>query len=90
MQYVIICTDRQNSGDMRKAHREAHLRYLRETGFVAQAGPFLDAGGAMCGSLIVIDVDTRDAAEEWAAGDPYALAGLFEKVEIRAWRRVIG
>jgi len=90
MQYVLICTDRQTSGDIRKANRDAHLRYVKESGVVAQAGPFLDAGGEMCGSLIVIDVDTRDAAEEWAAGDPYAQAGLFEKVEIRAWRKVIG
>jgi uncharacterized protein len=90
MQYVLICTDRPGAAAARKANREAHLRYIEETGVVSQAGPFVDAGGEMCGSLIVIDVDTRDAAEDWAAGDPYARAGLFEKVEIRAWRKVVG
>ena len=31
----------------------------------------------------------RAAAEDWAANDPYAKAGLFDSVEIRAWKQVI-
>jgi uncharacterized protein len=57
---------------------------------VVQAGPFLDGAGEMVGSLVVIEADTRAAAEDWAAGDPYARAGLFESVEIRAWKKVVG
>lgn len=90
MLYVLICSDRPGSAETRRANREAHLAYIRETGVVAEAGPFLDAAGEMVGSLIVLDVDTRAAAEDWAANDPYARAGLFEKVEIRAWKKVIG
>jgi uncharacterized protein YciI len=30
------------------------------------------------------------AAEAWAAADPYAKAGLFESVTIRAWKKVRG
>jgi uncharacterized protein YciI len=90
MLYALICSDRAGSAGIRRANREAHLAYIRETGVVAEAGPFLDAAGEMVGSLIVLDVDTRAAAEDWAANDPYAKAGLFEKVEIRAWRKVIG
>ena len=44
----------------------------------------------MCGSLIVLDVDSREAAEEFAAGDPYAVAGLFERVTITGFRPVLG
>ena len=44
----------------------------------------------MCGSLIVLDVDTREAAEEFAARDPYALAGLFKRVTITGFRPVLG
>lgn len=90
MLYVLICSDRPGAAETRRANREAHLAYIRETGVVAEAGPFLDAAGEMIGSLIVLDVDTRAAAEDWAANDPYARAGLFEKVEIRAWKKVIG
>jgi uncharacterized protein len=88
--FALICTDRPGKVETRKQNREAHLAYIEETGVVSQAGPFLDAAGEMTGSLIVLEVETRGDAEDWAAGDPYARAGLFEKVEIRAWRRVIG
>jgi uncharacterized protein len=90
MLYALICDDRPGGLELRKANRAAHLDYIRATGVVAQAGPFLDAEGAMVGSLVILDVPDRAAAEAWAAGDPYAVAGLFAKVEIRAWNRVIG
>jgi uncharacterized protein YciI len=90
MLYALVCTDRPGRLEVRKANREAHLAYLVETGVVTQAGPLLDPAGEMAGSLVVIDVDTQDAAEAWAASDPYAKAGLFERVEIKAWRKVIG
>lgn len=90
MLFAVICDDRPGALEVRKANRAAHLDYIRETGVVAQAGPLLDADGAMAGSLLILDVPDRAAAEAWAAGDPYAAADLFAKVEIRAWNRVIG
>ncbi|MEY4872402.1 MAG: hypothetical protein RLZZ563_1732, partial [Pseudomonadota bacterium] len=30
------------------------------------------------------------AAQDWAANDPYAKAGLFQSVDIREWKKVIG
>lgn len=90
MLFALICTDRPGAVETRRANREAHLAYIAETGCVVQAGPFLDGAGEMVGSLVVVELDTRAAAEDWAAGDPYAKAGLFESVEIRAWRKVIG
>jgi uncharacterized protein YciI len=90
MLYAVICTDRPGALDLRRANREAHLLYLAETGCVVQAGPFLDPAGDMVGSLVVLEVVTRAEAEDWAAADPYAKAGLFERVEIHAWKRVIG
>ena len=44
----------------------------------------------MCGSLVILEVEDLAAAEAWAAGDPYANAGLFSSVEIRPWKKVIG
>jgi uncharacterized protein len=90
MLYALICTDRPGAGALRKSTRETHRAYLQDTGVVVMAGPFLDPEGEMIGSLVVIDVDTRAEAEDWAAGDPYAKAGLFETVEIRRWNKVIG
>lgn len=87
--FALICTDKADHEPLRKANREAHLAYLSATGCVTLAGPFLD-GGAMTGSLLVIEVADRSAAENWAAADPYARAGLFAKVRIEEWKKVIG
>ncbi len=89
MLFAVICTDRKDSLKVRMANREAHLAYIGETGVVAQAGPFLDAEGQMCGSLVILDVADMDAARDWAANDPYARAGLFADVRIEAWKKVV-
>lgn len=90
MLFAVICTDKPGALALRQATRDAHLGHIRDSGVVRQAGPFLDEAGAMCGSLLILEVADRAAAEAWAAADPYAQAGLFERVEIRAWNRVIG
>ncbi|EBU8132008.1 hypothetical protein DLM20_24945, partial [Salmonella enterica subsp. enterica serovar Java] len=61
---------------------------LNADGGLAFAGPFLDEVGKPNGSLVVIDVADRSAAEAFAANDPYARAGLFESVEIKPWNWV--
>ena len=90
MKFVLVAHDKPGALEIRKANREAHLAYLRETGCVEQAGPVLDDAGAMAGSVLVLDLPDRAAAEAWAAQDPYALAGLFESVQLLHWNRVIG
>jgi len=90
MLYALICTDKAEKLDVRKANRDAHLAYIKDSGVVAMAGPFLDDAGQMCGSLLVLKVETRAEAEAWAANDPYAKADLFAKVRIEAWNKVIG
>lgn len=90
MLIAIICTDKPGSNAVRLANRAAHLEHIRNTGVVAQAGPFLNAEGDMCGSLIILDVADMGAAQEWAANDPYAKAGLFADLRIEEWKRVVG
>ncbi|PTW50574.1 YciI family protein [Rhodovulum kholense] len=90
MYFALICRDKPGHLETRKANRDAHLAYVAETGVVAQAGPFLDEAGEMCGSLVILDVADKAAAEAWAANDPYAGAGLFESVSVQAWKKVVG
>lgn len=89
MLFAVICTDKPGHLETRLANRDAHVAYLKSTGAVL-AGPFLSNAGEMNGSLVVIEADDRAAADAWAAGDPYAKAGLFESVTIRPWKRVLG
>ena len=87
MLYALICTDKPNSTELRAKVRPDHLAYLGSLGDAMKfAGPFLDDAGSPIGSLVMIEAETRAAAEMIAANDPYKLAGLFASVEIRAWR----
>lgn len=90
MLYAIICVDKPGALEVRKANRDAHLAHIKGAdGAIVQAGPFLDADGGMCGSLLIYEGE-RAGAEAWAAADPYNKAGLFRSVEIRAWKKVVG
>ncbi|MFT4150738.1 MAG: YciI family protein [Paracoccaceae bacterium] len=89
MRIALICKDKPGALVIRAENRDAHLRYLKETGVVETAGPFLNEAGEMCGSLLVLDVENLAAAREWAANDPYARAGLFADVFISEWKKVI-
>ena len=90
MLIALIARDKSGALQTRLDNRAAHLAYLDATGVVAQAGPLLDDAEQMIGSLIVLDVANMAAARDWAANDPYAKAGLFDKVELIVWKRVIG
>ena len=91
MLYALYCVDKPDSEDLRLANRDAHLKYWAETGKVNLGGPFTDdAGEHMEGSFLVIDVATRHEAETLQADDPYQLAGLFARVDIRAWKWLLG
>ena len=90
MRFAIITEDKDGALQLRLNNREAHLAYIKETGVVEMAGPFLNQEGEMHGSMIILDVANFAAAQAWADNDPYAKAGLFEKVRIEEWKKVIG
>ena len=90
MRVALITKDKPDSLQVRMDTRESHLAYIKDTGVVEQAGPFLDENGTMCGSLIILNVEDLAAAERWAENDPYARAGLFANVVVQEWKRVIG
>ncbi len=76
MLFALYCTD-----------RPASLAYLEAfMGQIMVGGALMDAEGKAAGTMIVIDLPDRAAAEAFAAGDPYAKAGLFEGTIIRPYR----
>ncbi|SEL53013.1 hypothetical protein SAMN05443999_10613 [Roseovarius azorensis] len=89
MLIALIARDKPGALQTRLDNREAHIAYLKDTGVVSQAGPLLNEGGEMIGSLIILDVADMQAAQDWAANDPYARAGLFSGVELIPWKKVI-
>ena len=90
MRIALITKDKNGALQTRLDNRDAHLGYIKKTGVVEMAGPFLDANGSMCGSLIILEVDSMNAAQIWADNDPYNKAGLFQSVTLQEWKKVIG
>ena len=91
--YAVTCFDKPDSLDLRMATRPTHLVYLEgqvASGVLKLAGPLLDDGDSPIGSLLIVETADKEAAAAFAAGDPYAQAGLFESVTIRPWRKVFG
>ncbi len=91
MFFVIYCRDKPNAQSVRAENRPAHLKYVDDSGeMVKLGGPMLCEDGAnLVGSMLIIEAATLGAAQDWAAADPYAKAGLFETVSINPWKWVI-
>lgn len=90
MRVALIARDHPGALQTRLDNRQSHLDYVAATGVVELAGPLLDSEGKMTGSLILLQVPDMAAAEAWAAGDPYAKAGLFSEVKLQEWKKVLG
>ncbi|WP_303721534.1 YciI family protein [Malonomonas rubra] len=90
MLYVIHCFDKTDHLQVRMDNRPAHVDYLKSFGDkLFAAGPTLDSQENMNGSVVILDLETLSEAEAFAANDPYAKAGLFEKVSIQLWKKVL-
>ena len=98
MFYAIIGEDRPGTLDQRMAARPAHverLKALQDEGRLLLAGPCPaidspDPGPAgFSGSLIVAEFASLQAAQAWAGADPYVAAGVYEKVTVKPFKKVL-
>lgn len=98
MLYAILGEDCENSLDLRRHNRPAHLarlQALQSEGRLILAGPFPaldcdDPGPAgFTGSLIVAEFSTLQDAQVWADADPYRQAGVYRQVTVKPFRKVL-
>jgi uncharacterized protein len=98
MWYVIIGEDTPHSLSKRLATRPAHLarlEALRDAGRLLVAGPFPaidnpEPGPAgFNGSLIIGQFDSLAEATAWAQADPYITAGVYAKVTVKPFKKVL-
>jgi uncharacterized protein YciI len=89
MLYIIYQIDRPGSAALRAAQRQAHFQYLEEHRDILVLGGAMLAedGTTRTGSVLIINVPNRAAAEQFSANEPFRQAGLFERVEITRMRR---
>lgn len=78
-----------------RAHHLARLTALRDEGRLLVAGPCPaidaeDPGPAgFSGSVVIAEFASLADARAWADADPYASAGVYERTEVRPFRRVL-
>jgi uncharacterized protein YciI len=98
MLYVIISEDVNNSLEKRNGSRPAHLKRIQDLvdkGRLIVAGPHPaidteDPGEAgFTGSLIVAEFSSLKAAQTWANADPYVLAGVYARVTVKPFKKVL-
>lgn len=98
MYYAIISEDVKDSLEKRKAARPAHLKRLNQMVLqkrILLAGPHPaidseDPGDAgFTGSLIVAEFDSLEQAQAWANDDPYVAAGVYRKVTVKPFKKVL-
>ncbi|CAJ0774083.1 hypothetical protein LMG18090_00283 [Ralstonia mannitolilytica] len=89
MAFFIETFDKPGTAELRLRERDRHLAFLeRHRALLLACGAKLnDDGSNAGGGVYVVDVNTRAEAERFIAEDPYALAGLFERVHITRWRK---
>lgn len=78
-----------------RADHLARLVALRDQGRLLLAGPCPaidaeDPGPAgFTGSIVIAEFASMEAARAWADADPYVAAGVYERVEVRPFKRVL-
>lgn len=89
MLYIIYQVDKPNSEAIRAAHRAAHFAYLDDHRDILVLGGAMLAedGTTRTGSVLIINVGSREEAERFSANEPFRKAGLFERVDITRMRR---
>ena len=98
MLYAILSEDVPDSLEKRKSVRALHIARLDELknqGRLVPAGPHPavdspDPGDAgFTGSLVIAEFDSQQHAQEWADADPYIEAGVYARVVVKPFKRVL-
>ena len=90
MTYLITCTDKENSIDLRLSTREEHIKYLKKIKKkLILAGPILDKNDNPVGTVLIVDFDNLNAVKKFLNEDPYSKVDLFNDIKIVRFKKVI-
>lgn len=85
MQYVIIAYDYKDVLEKRLTVREKHLELgdeMKNQGKMLYAVAMQDSDGKMNGSIIVMNVDSREEVDEYLKKEPYVASKVWEDIQI--------
>jgi uncharacterized protein len=86
MKYVLFYDSAGAPAELIRQHAAAHrARWggFQQDGSLVAIGPFADGSGAMA------VFGSREAAEEFAAGDPFVLHGVVRNWHVTEWMEAI-
>lgn len=90
MQFLIRAYDGAGKLDKRMEVRPKHLEGMTKlSDHIISAGGLLDDEGKMKGSALIMDFPSRKELDDYLAGEPYVLAGVWEKIEVESINVVI-
>ena len=98
MWYAIEGHDGPDTLSRRIAARADHLARLQgllDAGRLLLAGPCpaIDADdpgpAGFSGSIVIAEFESLEAARAWADADPYVDAGVYTRVDVRPFRKVL-
>ena len=92
MQYVIHAYDHTDADapERRMAVRPAHFDYVRQlkaNGQFVLGGALLDPDGRMIGSMLILDLETGEQLTQYLNTDPYVVEGVWDKIDVKPFRR---
>jgi uncharacterized protein len=89
MLFIIYQEDRDDGAAIRAANKDRHFAYLEQHRDILVLGGALlaDDGVKRLGSCLIINVPSREHAEEFSRNEPFRSAGLFRSVKITRMRR---
>jgi uncharacterized protein YciI len=89
MLYIINCWEKPDQAATVAAIRDTHQHYLLETGgnLVLAGGMLTEDGKGRLGSVYLLNMPNRKAAEDWLAAEPFHKAGIFHTATIEKMRR---
>lgn len=89
MLYIIYQQDGPNSAALREQHKPAHFEYLdaHEDILVLGGALLAEDDATRIGSVLILNVASREAAERFSANEPLRKAGVFRDVKITRMRR---
>ena len=91
MLFIIRAEDKPGALPRRLEIRPRHLDYLNANkDLIKVAGAVLDDQGDSSGSVLIVDVADKAAAQKFADGDPFAAEGVFGSVTVAAYRTALG
>lgn len=98
MFYAIIAEDNEDSLEKRLQVRPAHVERLKQLSsegrlLIAGPNPAIDSEdpgeAGFSGSLIVAEFPSLVEAQSWADQDPYLEAGVYKRINVKPFKKVL-